>query len=182
VNVLETPLEGVLLLELRVFRDTRGQFLESWSAERYAQHGIAEHFVQDNVSLSRKGVVRGLHFQNPSPQGKLVMVTYGAVFDVVVDLRRGASTFGQWYGADLSSDNHRQMWIPPGFAHGFQALSEEALLSYKCTEYYRAQTERTIRWDDPDIGIRWPLPQPVLSDKDLTAPLLRDLPEHCLFD
>jgi dTDP-4-dehydrorhamnose 3,5-epimerase len=182
VKVLETPLEGVLILEPRVYLDERGYFLESWSAARYAQHGIVGPFVQDNLSLSGHGVVRGLHFQNPFPQGKLVMVTHGAVYDVVVDLRRGSSTFGRWYGADLSSDNHRQMWIPAGFAHGFQSLTEQALLSYKCTEYFRAETERTVRWADPEIGIQWPLPRPVLSQKDLTAPMLRDLPDQWLFE
>jgi dTDP-4-dehydrorhamnose 3,5-epimerase len=175
MKVVETRLAGVLILEPRVFRDDRGHFLESWNSARYAEHGIPERFVQDNLSVSRRGVLRGLHFQYPSPQGKLVSAVQGAVFDVAVDLRKGSPTFGEWVGVELSQENHRQMWIPEGFAHGFQVTSESALFTYKCTEYYAPEHEGSLRWNDPDLAIEWPIPEPVLSSKDADAPLLRDL-------
>jgi dTDP-4-dehydrorhamnose 3,5-epimerase len=181
ITVHATALSGVLLLEPRVFRDSRGFFAETWHRERYAQLGIGAHFVQDNVSFSRRGVLRGLHYQNPSAQGKLVSVLQGEVFDVAVDLRRGSPTFARWVGIELSAENLRQLWIPEGFAHGFVVTSETALFSYKCTEFYRPEHERSLRWNDPEIGIEWPVPEPVLSPKDAEAPLLREVPESSLF-
>jgi len=179
VNVLPTSLPGILLLEPKVFGDERGFFLETFRAERYLSLGIADRFVQDNWSRSRKGTLRGLHFQHPKGQGKLVMVTRGAVFDVTVDVRRGSPHFGKWFGAELSESNKRQMWIPPGFAHGFCVLSDEADFQYKCTETYAPEHERTVLWNDPAIGIVWPVERPLLSKKDEAAlPLSRhfDLP------
>lgn len=180
MKVTETRLPGVLLLEPRVFRDERGQFLESWNQDRYRQLGVPGRFVQDNLSVSRRGVLRGLHFQNPHPQGKLVSVPQGAVFDVVVDLRVGSSTFGEWLGVELSSENFHQLYIPQGFAHGFQILSETALFSYKCTDYYYPDGEGTVLWNDPDLEIDWPLGAPILSPKDQVGIRLRDFPRHKL--
>ena len=177
----ETKLEGVLVLEPRVFADERGAFVETWNAERYAALGIEGPFVQDNVSVSKRGVVRGLHFQNPNPQGKLVSVLHGAVYDVAVDLRVGSETFGEWVGVELSAENGRQMWIPEGFAHGFQALADGTVFSYKCTAYYSPADERSLRWDDPALGIAWPLAEPIVSAKDAAAPVLMGLPEEQLF-
>ncbi|MGP8218592.1 MAG: dTDP-4-dehydrorhamnose 3,5-epimerase, partial [Limisphaerales bacterium] len=139
------------------------------------------NFVQDNVSLSRRGTLRGLHFQNPAPQGKLVFVLQGEVFDVAVDIRRSSPTFGRWHGLHLSGENKRQFFIPPGFAHGFAVLSETALFAYKCTELYIPQNELTLAWNDPDIGIQWPLDNPQLSEKDARGPRLKDLPKDRLF-
>jgi dTDP-4-dehydrorhamnose 3,5-epimerase len=181
MRAVQTRLKGPLILEPRVFEDARGFFMETWNAKRYRELGIPEVFVQDNVSLSHRGVIRGLHFQNPSPQGKLVTVLDGAVHDVVVDLRRGSATFGEWVGVELSSENRRQVWIPEGFAHGFQALTDRALFSYKCTDYYAARAERSIRWDDPTLGIHWPIEPPVVSDRDRVAPLLHEFPAEWLF-
>ncbi|HEX8394650.1 MAG TPA: dTDP-4-dehydrorhamnose 3,5-epimerase [Longimicrobium sp.] len=181
MNVRPTRLEGVLLLEPRVFRDDRGWFVESWSSERYQALGIPGPFVQDNLSFSRRGVLRGMHFQNPSPQGKLVSVPQGAVFDVAVDLRRGSPTFSQWVGVELSSENGHQLWVPAGFAHGFAVLSDTAVFSYKCTAPYTPAAERSLRWDDPDVGIVWPVAAPVLAAKDADAPRLRDLAPEALF-
>lgn len=169
MKVLNTPLDGLLLIEPKVFGDERGFFMETWQRDRYREAGIERDFVQDNHSRSRQGILRGLHYQIRQPQGKLVRVSCGEVFDVAVDLRRASPTFGQWYGAVLSEANQQQMWVPPGFAHGFYVLSESADFQYKCTDYYAPQHERTIRWDDPDIGIDWPLVDgqpPLLSDKD----------------
>jgi dTDP-4-dehydrorhamnose 3,5-epimerase len=176
-----TPLDipDVLLVAPRVFRDDRGHFFESWQQERYAEAGIPGPFVQDNVSVSHHGVVRGLHYQEPFGQGKLVSCLRGRVFDVAVDLRRGSPTFGAWVGAELSDENGHQLWVPAGFAHGFQVLSDEAVFAYKVTEPYVASAERSIRWDDPAIGIVWPFAAAVLSPKDAVAPLLADMPpEH----
>jgi len=175
MKVTETELPGVLLVEPRIFRDHRGFFFESWSAERYRQAGIPGPFVQDNVSRSSRGVLRGLHFQNPHPQGKLVTVLEGEVFDVAVDLRVGSPTFGKWAGYYLSAENGRQLYIPEGFAHGFVVTSEFAIFSYKCTEYYRPEADRSLRWNDPEIGIEWPVEEPILSPKDAAAPLLGEL-------
>jgi len=180
VEVKKTRLPGVLLLEPSVFRDGRGAFLETWHDERYTAFGISGPFVQDNVSRSVKGVLRGLHFQHPNDQGKLVQVLEGEVFDVAVDVRKGSPTFGKWDGATLSSDNARQLWIPEGFAHGFCVTSEEAVFAYKCTEYYHRASEHPVRWNDPDIGIEWPIKKPELSDKDKIAPLLKELDEEIL--
>jgi dTDP-4-dehydrorhamnose 3,5-epimerase len=180
MNIRQTPLAGVLHIEPRVFGDVRGFFLETYRARHFAELGVPA-FVQDNHSRSVHGVLRGLHYQVEQPQGKLVMVARGAVFDVAVDIRKGSPTFGQWYGAVLSDENHHQLYIPPGFAHGFCVLSEEADFFYKCTDYYSPQGERAIIWNDPDIGIDWPLPKPQLSTKDSQAPRLRDVPPGDLF-
>jgi dTDP-4-dehydrorhamnose 3,5-epimerase len=181
MTVVETKLPGVLILEPRVFRDDRGRFAETWHRERYHQAGIRVDFVQDNVSISRHGVLRGLHFQNPTPQGKLVSVLQGEVWDVAVDLRKGSPTFRQWVGVELSGENLRQLWIPEGLAHGFVVTGEAAVFSYKCTALYAPGHERSLRWDDPELGIEWPLPDPVLSPKDAEAPVLRDTPAEHLF-
>ena len=172
MNAQSTAIEGVFVLEPKVFGDARGFFMESYN--RHAFHeatGLDIDFVQDNHSRSRKGVLRGLHYQIQQPQGKLVRVTSGAVFDVAVDIRRGSPTFGRWVGVELSADNHRQLWVPPGMAHGFVVLSESADFLYKTTDYYAPQFERSIAWNDPTIGIDWPLAahgitEPLLSDKD----------------
>jgi dTDP-4-dehydrorhamnose 3,5-epimerase len=174
VKVTETELPGVVLIEPKVFGDARGFFFESYNARRYAELGIPGQFVQDNVSRSVKGTLRGLHFQEPHAQGKLVQVLRGAVFDVAVDVRRGSPSFGRWVGFELSEENHRQLWVPPGFAHGFCVVSELADFSYKCTEFYAPVAERGVRWDDPEIGIRWPVKDPLLSPKDAAAPFLKD--------
>jgi dTDP-4-dehydrorhamnose 3,5-epimerase len=175
VKVTETEIPGVVLVEPKVFGDARGFFYESFQAQRYADAGIATHFVQDNLSRSVKRTLRGLHFQEPNPQGKLVSCLRGSVFDVVVDLRPGSKTFAKWYGAELSEDNHRQLWVPPGFAHGFCVLSDSADFFYKCTDYYRPEHDRGILWNDPDVGVKWPIDPPLLmSEKDLKLPRLRD--------
>ncbi len=181
MNVRATPLDGVLLIAPKVFGDARGFFLETFQARRYAEAGIPSPFVQDNHSRSARGVLRGLHYQIERPQGKLVMVTKGAVFDVVVDIRRNSPTFGQWLGAELNDDNHHQLYVPPGFAHGFRVLSEQADFLYKCTEYYAPELERSIIWNDPDIAISWPLEAPSLSARDAQAPRLKDVPPAYLF-
>jgi dTDP-4-dehydrorhamnose 3,5-epimerase len=175
VKVTPLAVPDVLLIEPDVFGDARGYFFESFNAARYRDAGVALPFVQDNVSLSARGVLRGLHFQQPNAQGKLVQVLAGEVFDVAVDVRGGSATFGRWVGAALSSANHHQLWIPPGFAHGFVVTSDSAMFAYKCTALYDRSSERTIRWDDPDIAIRWPVADVQLSAKDASAPLLRDL-------
>jgi dTDP-4-dehydrorhamnose 3,5-epimerase len=176
MKITETALPGVLVIEPRMFVDERGFFLETYQSERYGAHGVPTTFVQDNFSRSVRGTLRGLHFQEPKAQGKLVQVTHGAVLDVVVDVRRGSPTFGKWVGVELSGDQPRQMWIPPGFAHGFCVTSERADFWYKCTTPYSPEAERSIRWDDPSIGIVWPVSQPLLSKKDAAAPLLADAP------
>jgi dTDP-4-dehydrorhamnose 3,5-epimerase len=165
----------ILIIEPDVFRDDRGYFLESYHRQRYQGHGIPGRFAQDNISFSKQGVLRGLHYQLGVPQGKLVSVFQGEVFDVAVDIRRGSPTFGQWVSLTLSSESCRQVYIPEGFAHGFCVLSETALFAYKCTDYYAPREERGIRWDDAFLGIRWPIPNPILSDKDKAYPALRDL-------
>ncbi len=177
MEVKETKLPGVLLLQPKVFKDERGAFLESWHDERYTALGVPGPFVQDNVSRSVKGVLRGLHFQHPNDQGKLVQVLRGEVFDVAVDVRKGSPTFGQWAGATLSANNAHQLWIPEGFAHGFCVTSPEAVFAYKCTEYYHRASERAVLWNDPDISIEWPTRNPELSDKDRAAPRLKDIEE-----
>jgi len=175
MNIKETKLTGVLILEPKVFTDDRGYFLETWNSTRYEQAGIPGPFVQDNISFSKKGILRGLHFQYPQPQGKLIQVLSGEVLDVVVDIRAGSPTYGQWVGEVLSESSHRQMYVPPGFAHGYCVTSEAALFSYKCTDFYNPATEHGIIWNDPDIGIAWPIAQPVLSTKDAVYPRLKDL-------
>ena len=180
MKVSRTKLPGLLILEPDVFGDDRGYFLETWAQRRYAEVGVAETFVQDNVSMSKRGILRGLHLQHPCGQGKLVHVVWGEVFDVAVDVRVGSPSFGQWVGATLSAENHRQVYIPPGFAHGFCVTSEVALFSYKCTEAYRRETELGVAWNDPDIGIEWPVPQPLVSEKDQSFGRLADLPRERL--
>lgn len=177
MKVTETELPGVLIVEPRVFGDERGFFMETFHAKKYEDVGIHGPFVQDNFSRSAKGILRGLHFQEPNAQGKLVQVLAGEVFDVAVDIRRGSPTFGKWVGVELSARNRRQLWVPAGFAHGFYVLSESADFHYKCTALYSPETERSIAWNDPELAIAWPLSgQPVLSAKDAAAPRLEDAP------
>lgn len=167
MKVTPTKLSGAFVLEPRVFGDSRGFFFESFNQRAFAEAtGTETCFVQDNHSRSARGVLRGLHYQIRQPQGKLVRVVRGAVFDVAVDLRKSSPTFGQWVGVELSEENQRQLWVPPGFAHGFVVLSESADFLYKTTDYYAPEHERCIIWNDPDIGIDWPLQNPVLSAKD----------------
>ncbi|HEY0035220.1 MAG TPA: dTDP-4-dehydrorhamnose 3,5-epimerase [Longimicrobium sp.] len=180
MNVQETGLPGVLLVQPPVFRDARGFFRETWRADRYADIGITGPFVQDNVSLSARGVLRGLHFQEPGAQGKLVCVLRGEVWDVAVDVRVGSPTFGRWTGHFLSAENGCQLWIPEGFAHGFLVTSDEALFAYKCTAPYRPEAELTLLWNDPDVGIEWPAVEPLVSFKDERGVRLRDLPPERL--
>jgi dTDP-4-dehydrorhamnose 3,5-epimerase len=175
VRVTPTALPGVVVVQPRAFGDERGWFLEGFRADRYAALGIPGPWVQDNVSRSARGVLRGLHFQHPNAQGKLVQVLEGEVFDVAVDVRLGSPTFGRWTGATLSSRDHAQLWIPAGFAHGFVVTSEWAVFAYKCTDYYYPESERVVRWDDPAIGIEWPVNDPMLSPRDREAPRLVDL-------
>ena len=179
MKVEATSVPGVIIIEPRAFPDDRGVFFETWSQARYAQAGVPERFVQDNISRSARGVVRGLHYQHPNAQGKLLTVLEGEIFDIAVDIRRGSPTFKQWVGATLSAENRRQLYVPAGFAHGFQAVSAEAVLLYKCTEYYQPSSEHSILWSDGELAIPWPLP-PILSDKDRDAPLLRDIPDSRL--
>ena len=181
MNVSTCDIAGLLVVEPKVFGDARGFFLETWNRRRYGEAGVDAGFVQDNVSFSRRGILRGLHFQNPNPQGKLLQVLQGEVFDVAVDIRRSSPTFGKWHGLILSAENKRQFYIPPGFAHGFLVLSETALFHYKCTEFYSPKDEFTVRWDDPDLGIPWPVKDPVLSAKDAEARCLKDIPTSRLF-
>ena len=181
MNVLRYDITGLLVIEPKVFGDTRGFFLETWNRRRYSEAGLNADFVQDNVSFSRRGILRGLHFQNPNPQGKLLHVLQGEVFDVAVDIRRSSPPFGKWHGLVLSAENKRQFYIPPGFGHGFLVLSETALFHYKCTEFYSPKDELAIRWDDPDIGINWPLKDPVISERDAKGLRLRDVPPERLF-
>lgn len=172
-----TEIPDVILIEPDVFGDNRGFFMETWHAEKFAAGGIAADFVQDNHSRSSHGILRGLHYQVTKPQGKLVRVLGGEVFDVAVDLRKNSVTFGQWVGMHLSEDNKKMLWIPPGFAHGFYVISEQADFFYKCTDFYVPEYERAIRWDDPDFGIDWPLVDgnpPVLAPKDAAAAAFKD--------
>ena len=175
MRTLETPLPGMLVLEPRVFEDDRGHFFEVWNRRRYEDVGIHGEFVQDNVSRSRRGVLRGLHFQNPTPQGKLVQALEGEVWDVGVDLRPDSPTFGRSFGCTVSAANRRQLWIPPGFAHGFLVLSDEALVAYKCTAYYDPAAERTLLWNDPDLAIDWPAEPAIISAKDRAGARLKEL-------
>lgn len=175
MTISSTDLPDVLRIERRVFRDDRGWFVESWNADRYTEAGIAEGFVQDNVSFSQHGVLRGLHLQrDPYAQGKLVSVLSGEVWDVAVDVRPESETFGQWVGETLSAENGVQLYIPPGFAHGFVVTGDHAVFSYKCTALYAPEAEVSIRWNDPEIGIQWPVDRPVVSGKDARAAGFRD--------
>jgi dTDP-4-dehydrorhamnose 3,5-epimerase len=176
MKVVATALPEVLLIEPKVHGDSRGFFYESFQARRYADAGIPAEFVQDNLSRSVRGTLRGLHFQEPGAQGKLVQVLRGTVWDVAVDVRRGSPRFGRWVAVELSEATPRQLWIPPGFAHGFCVLSESADFFYKCTALYAPECERSIAWNDPAIGIAWPVPEPILSVKDRDAPRLADAP------
>lgn len=169
MNIIETDLPGVLIVEPKVFGDDRGFFMESWNARAFEAAGIAGPWVQDNHSRSARGVLRGLHYQVRQTQGKLVRATAGAVFDVVVDLRRSSPAFGKWMGLELSAENKRMLWVPPGFAHGFLTLTDTADFQYKCTDYYAPEWEQALLWNDPAIGVEWPLEagqQPSLSAKD----------------
>jgi len=180
VRTIETGLPGLLVVEPKVHGDARGFFMETWHASRYREAGLPDRFVQSNLSRSGPGVIRGLHFQYPEPQGKLVYVLEGRVFDVAVDIRTDSPTFRQWAGVELSAENHRQLYVPEGFAHGFCVLGEGALLAYLCTAEYRAEYDAAIAWDDPDLGIRWPSADGKVSDKDARAPRLADIPSHAL--
>ena len=171
-----TSLPEVLIVEPRVFPDSRGHFYEIWVDNRYEEAGIHGPFVQDNVSRSVRGTLRGLHFQEPKGQGKLITVLSGTIFDVAVDIRKNSPRFGQWVGIELDGNSPKQLWIPPGFAHGFCVMSEHADFMYKCTEFYTPGTERSIRWNDPELAIDWPLDLPILSEKDAAAPFLADAP------
>lgn len=173
---IETKLPGVVIIEPRVFGDDRGFFMETWNQARYVDAGLPGAFVQDNLSFSRRGVLRGLHFQNPNGQGKLVYVLQGEVFDVAVDIRRGSPTFGHSVSVNLSAENKRQIYIPPGFAHGFVVTSETALFAYKCTTFYSPKDEGSVLWNDPDLGIAWPLTDVELSEKDRAGIRLADYP------
>jgi dTDP-4-dehydrorhamnose 3,5-epimerase len=188
MKVTPTKLPSVLVIEPDAFGDARGWFLETFSSKRYEQAlgfaerraGIELSFVQDNISFSAKNILRGIHFQYPHSQGKLVQVISGEVFDVAVDIRLGSPTFGQWVGENLSSLNHKQIYIPPGFAHGFCVLSDTALFSYKCTDYYSPAAEGGIIWNDPDLNIGWPVPTPIISGRDAGFPRLKDVPKDKL--
>ncbi|MCR9179647.1 MAG: dTDP-4-dehydrorhamnose 3,5-epimerase [Erythrobacteraceae bacterium] len=178
MNIIETAIPGPLIIEPRVFGDARGFFLETWNAAAFAGAGLDLAFVQDNHSRSQKGVLRGLHFQNPGPQGKLVRVTRGAVFDVAVDLRASSPHFGKWVGVELNADNQRMFWVPEGFAHGFLTLKDDTDFLYKCTAPYAPQSEYTLAWNDPAVGIEWPMTglDPIISDKDMRGLALADVP------
>lgn len=175
ISVTETRLTGVLEIEPKVFGDDRGFFLETYSSRTYAEAGITDAFVQDNASSSKKGVLRGLHLQHPGAQGKLVWVLSGVVFDVAVDVRVGSPNFGKWVGVELDHQRKNQLWIPPGFAHGFCVLSEEAIFVYKCTTHYAPSHELSIKYNDPKINIAWPVASPVVSSKDEQGLLLDDV-------
>lgn len=181
MKLLTCELEGLQIIQPAVFGDHRGFFMETWNQRRYREAGLDAAFVQDNISFSGRGILRGLHFQNPNPQGKLLQVLQGEVFDVAVDIRRHSPTFGKCHTVVLSGENKQQFYVPPGFAHGFVVLSETALFYYKCTQFYSPKNEHAIRWDDPAIGIPWPLSDPVLSERDAKAPLLKDIPGERLF-
>lgn len=180
MKLIPTKLPGCIVIEPRVFEDARGSFFESWNRDAFAAHGLPATFAQGNVSNSVRGVLRGLHYQWPNPQGKLLNVTAGEVYDVAVDIRRGSPHFGRWVGVILSAENRRQMWIPEGFAHGFVALSERATFSYLCTAVYDRECDASVRWNDARLAIDWPVSEPLLSDKDARAPLLDAIAPECL--
>lgn len=179
MNIETLALPEVLLVKPRIFHDDRGHFVETWRDSTYGHMGIGP-FVQDNVSVSRKGVLRGLHFQHPHGQAKLVCTLRGRIFDVAVDVRLGSPTFGQWVSAELSDENGWQLYIPAGFAHGFVALTDNVVFTYKCSDYYAPGAERTARWDDPVIGVAWPERSPIIAPKDANAPLLAELGKDAL--
>lgn len=177
ITVTQTPLPGVVIVEPRVFDDERGFFMESFNAEDFAEAGLPTRFVQDNHSRSTRGVLRGLHYQYPAWQGKLVRTLVGELFDVAVDIRRGSPHFGEWFGLILSAENRKQFYVPPGFAHGFCVLSDVCEMAYKCTSLYVPDDDACVLWNDPDIGIEWPIENPILSEKDAAAPALAALAE-----
>lgn len=176
MKITPTQLPGVLLVEPKIFRDDRGHFLETYHGKRYCENGGIENFVQDNLSFSMRGVLRGLHYQLGQPQGKLIMAVEGEIYDVAADIRAGSPHFGKWVGVHLSSREYRQVYIPAGFAHGFCVMSETAAVVYKCTDYYSPKDERGIRWDDPALSIAWPVADPILSEKDRLYPSLSEIP------
>jgi dTDP-4-dehydrorhamnose 3,5-epimerase len=180
VKLIETGLPGLVIVEPVVHGDSRGFFMETWNAGRYGAAGLPDRFVQSNISRSASGVIRGLHYQHPGAQGKLVSVLEGRVFDVAVDIRSDSPTFRQWAGVELSASNHRQLYVPAGFAHGFCVLGDSALLSYLCTTQFSAEYDSGIAWNDPDIGIEWPIEPESLSQKDRNAPPLRNVPRERL--
>ena len=175
MKLTETELQGVLVIEPSVYEDARGFFLETYNKNRYRELGIQSDFVQDNMSFSRKRILRGLHYQHPHDQAKLVQAAKGTVFDVVVDIRRGSPTFGKWTGTYLSDKENRQIFIPEGFAHGFCVISESAVFIYKCSDFYAPECERGILWSDPDLNIKWPVENPLVSEKDMKLPRLKEL-------
>lgn len=177
MNVIQTPLPGVVIVEPKLYGDSRGTFFEAWNRARYAEFGVPEICVQANVSFSEAGVLRGLHLQTPRVQSKLVSVLAGEIYDVAVDVRVGSPTFGRWTGVRLSAENHRQLFVPAGFAHGFAVTAGPATVMYQCDAYYAPTDELTIRWDDPALAIDWPVARPILSDKDRQGLALADVPE-----
>lgn len=174
MEVIQTAIEGVLLIKPKIWGDARGYFVETWQQERYAEAGMTLPFVQDNHSRSSYGILRGLHYQKTRPQGKLVSVSLGKVYDVAVDIRKDSPTYGQWFGAELTAENQHQLWVAPGLAHGFVVTSDVAHFHYKCTEYYHPEDEAGILWNDPTLNINWPVAAPILSAKDTVAPLFAD--------
>lgn len=180
MKVIPTPLEGVLIIEPDAFKDQRGFFMETWNQKRYENSGIYQTFVQDNLSYSVKGTLRGLHYQINYPQAKLVQAVSGEIYDVAVDIRPGSPTFGKWTGVYLSEENQRQLLVPQGFAHGFCVLSKTALFMYKCSDFYMPEDEAGILWSDPEVGINWPVKNPVISEKDTKYPLLSECPNEKL--
>ena len=182
ITVTQTPLPGVVIVEPRVFEDDRGFFLESFNASDFANAGLPTNFVQDNHSCSTRGVLRGLHYQHPSWQGKLVRALVGEIFDVAVDIRRDSRHFGEWFGVTLSASNRKQLYVPAGFAHGFCVVSEISEMAYKCTSLYMPEDDAGVLWNDPDIGIEWPIYDPILSGKDAVAPRLFELPDLSVGD
>ncbi|NQZ96262.1 MAG: dTDP-4-dehydrorhamnose 3,5-epimerase [Myxococcales bacterium] len=180
MKFIETPIPGVVLIEPDVFGDVRGFFLETYHAERYRENGIPLTFVQDNHSSSVRGTLRGLHAQHPRAQGKLIRAIEGEIYDVAVDARRGSPSYGRYFAALLSSENKKQLYAPPGLVHGFCVTSETAQVEYKCTEFYHPGDELSVLWNDPDLGIPWPIESPILSDKDRSAPRLKDIQDRLL--
>lgn len=182
MEVIKSDIEGLLILKPKVFGDERGYFFESYNEEIYRKAGIDYLFLQDNISKSKKGTIRGLHYQvGEKAQGKLCKVIYGKVLDVAVDIRFGSPTFGKYFSSELSEDNHTQLWIPPGFAHGFSVLSDEAIFSYKCTALYSKENERAILYNDKDLNINWKVDNPIVSEKDLKAPLLKNIAKEFIY-
>ena len=182
MKINETELKDIFFIEPKIFGDQRGWFFESWNKERYEEAGIKETFVQDNISYSTKGVLRGLHYQKPYTQDKLVFVLEGSVWDVIVDLRKSSPTFGKWHGFTLTGEKKEQLWVPKGFAHGFCVLSDTVLFEYKCTDKYSPASEHGIMWNDPTLNIPWSVDDPVISDKDTKHPFFKDLTDDLLFE